>query len=110
MTDQKVKTITNDLKQLRNKKKMLSMEQNSLQSNIDKLQNQLNMEKAEIKVSDHALIRYLERKLSLDLNDIRSEIMSEKLLSYANMVGKTGKFTMGDMKIVMKNGVIVTLY
>ncbi len=57
-------------------------------------------------VSDHAILRYLERKFKFDVNGIRNEILTDE---------RKGAIKAGAIKIkvdgidfVVKNGVIVT--
>jgi len=56
-------------------------------------------------ITDHALIRYLERKLGLDMDVIRAEILTDDLIAAAATLG--GKCTYG--KFVIKDNTVVTV-
>lgn len=62
---------------------------------------------AEPKISDHALLRYIERILGVDVDAMRSEIMSDAVKS-ALRAGASG-VTVNGVKMVAKDGVIVTV-
>lgn len=58
---------------------------------------------AEMRVSEHALLRYLERKYSLDLSQIGADLL--KQCSECN-----GKYPVGDgLKAVVRDKTIVTV-
>ena len=59
-----------------------------------------------IEVSDHALVRYMERKLGFDLEAIRSEILSEAVKCAVNSQAEGVKTADGVFKI--KGRVITT--
>lgn len=61
-----------------------------------------------IKVSDHALVRYMERGLELDLDTIREQIVPQVLTQLVHQVGGTGEFTIGGVKYVVRNYCLVT--
>ena len=67
------------------------------------------MTEEKFKVSDHALIRYMERRMGLDFDKIREEILSIDLQLAATMCGD-GKYPIGDgMRAVIQNKVVVTV-
>lgn len=60
----------------------------------------------EPRVSDHALLRYIERVLEINVEGLRSEILSDNVRA-ALKSGATG-VTVSGVKFVAKDGVIVT--
>jgi hypothetical protein len=56
-------------------------------------------------VTDHALVRYLERKLGLDLDVLRAEILTDELVKRVNVMGGSCTYK----KFVVRDNVIVTV-
>lgn len=69
---------------------------------ITKLQSQ-----GEPVVSEHALLRYIERRLGLNLNDVRAEILHGRTEQIRKF--KTCKIKTDGMTLVVKNQVVVTV-
>lgn len=63
-----------------------------------------------LKVSDHALMRYMERCKGFDLDAVRSEIITEDLVRLYNQLGN-GQYPtgIGTTRVVIEDGVIVTI-
>jgi len=63
-----------------------------------------------LQISDHALIRYLERVKGVDLEAIKQEIITEKLLHLYHTLGD-GELPNGEdsTRCVICDGVIVTI-
>lgn len=83
---------------------------NELQSKINEINNEINRRSASDKtspsVSDHALVRYIERVLGFDVESIREDILKQTLnaiVSGANSVKKEG------MVFQIKNNTVVTV-
>lgn len=86
-------------------------------SNIDRTKNALNAELAEVKlrlrvlteapsVSDHAVIRYLERKHGFCFEDIRSEMLTDTVVAAMRSGVESVKALGGTM--VIKGMKVVT--
>lgn len=80
-------------------------------SDNDKKITELLAEKAKLaqkpKVSDHAVLRYIERHLNIDVESIRGGLLTPQVISAMN-IGCTGyKFNGGTLKF---NGKTVTTY
>lgn len=65
------------------------------------------MTRIEPKVSDHALLRYLERVYKLDIDSLRREILNENVKT-AIRAGASAVFIAG-CKAPVENGVIKTI-
>ncbi len=74
-----------------------------LQQEIEKL-----TDKAPV-ISEHAILRYLERKADIDMQDISGKILTPKVIEYITQF-KSGKFPIGDgLRAVVRDSVIVTI-
>ncbi len=66
---------------------------------------------AKIKVSDHAIIRYFERVLGLDLAEIRDELSSDKINCMYSTLGD-GKYPLeqgNGVRAVIVNNTVVSV-
>lgn len=66
---------------------------------------------AKVKVSDHAIIRYFERVLGLDLTDIRDELSSERINTMHSKLGD-GKYPIEQgtgMRAIIINNTVVSV-
>lgn len=63
----------------------------------------------ELVVSEHAMLRYFERVMGVDLEEVKSIILSETLQSQWKILGN-GKYPLKDTgKAVIKDSVVVTI-
>jgi hypothetical protein len=74
------------------------------------IENEENKNKV-IEVSDHAVLRYLERVGGMDLNIIKKAIVTDELIDIVSSIGGSGKFPLNyGHSVVMRDYVIVTLF
>ena len=59
-----------------------------------------------IRISDHAILRYLERHYNLDMDEIKKEILPDKIKALVE-AGAT-RYTVNGMEFRIDGGVIVT--
>ena len=60
-------------------------------------------------VSEHAVLRYLERTMELDLKAVENEILSEQVVSQYKTLGN-GKYPVSNgCKAVIKDNVVLTI-
>lgn len=113
-----------ELKQLQSRKAKLEVDLKGKRKDLGSIQNEVkNMESqlceiqnkiksisdSDIVVTEHAIIRYLERCKGLDLDAVKSEILSEERRKMIKAMGN-GKFPIGDgARIVVKGNSIVTI-
>lgn len=68
--------------------------------------------KKDIDISDHAVIRYLQRVYKFDIDGIKKQIMPEDKIELINRLGD-GAFTVSDKvgtyKLIVKGRVVVTI-
>lgn len=65
--------------------------------------------KQEPSVSEHAIVRYLERIKGYDIAEIEKEILSEEVLELVEKLGGTGGYPNGEFKVLMKNYTVTTV-
>lgn len=96
------KIVSDTQKKASQKKKELD----ELEITLSKLDNT-----HKIGVSDHAIIRYLERVKSIDLALIKAEIITEKVVKLIHYFKGNGTFPSGESGIsyIVKDYVIVTI-
>lgn len=64
---------------------------------------------ADITVSEHAVVRYLERGMNLDIDSIKAKILSEDTTTLIKNLGN-GKYPIGGgLKAVVRDNVVVTV-
>lgn len=62
-----------------------------------------------IRVSDHAIVRYLERQAGIDVEAIRTAILSPTLTSAVAVLGGSGRFPVNGFNVVMKDYTVTTI-
>ena len=111
----------NNLKSIRRALRQLEAEVINIQEDIEENQllidDKLEMiktlkerkellEKGEIIISDHAMIRYIERVIGIPQSDIKSKIVSD---SFKRLYIGDGKYKLDGVQYVIKDNVIVTI-
>lgn len=61
------------------------------------------------RVSDHAIVRYLERVKGMDIKALKKEILSDGLATKVRQLGDGYYPVKGKYKIRVKDGVVVTV-
>lgn len=92
--------IDNKQKDYKNKLDMIKSIKNEIES-LSKTKD--------IKISEHAIIRYLERVKGLNINDIEKEIINEEIVKMVNALGGNGKYPNKDFSVVMKDFTVTTV-
>jgi hypothetical protein len=91
------------------KVKKLQLEQQNIDNQIDSLQEYINKLKIkEVKVSNHAVLRYFERILNYDLNEIRQKILTKEIQENYLLLGD-GQYQNGEIILVIKNDTVITI-
>lgn len=82
---------------------------NSVNAEINEIKAAIaKIEPTEIKVSAHAIVRFMERVKGIDLQQIKDEILTERTLGIIRTMGD-GKYPIGDYHIQVKNNTIITI-
>lgn len=102
--------------ELSNKQKELNTKRKNyeeLKNKIDKLKSSNNNE---IVISEHAYLRYFQRVLKYDLDEIKNVILSDKVKNITKELGVNGTIPTGntdcdgkEFRVVLKNNVVVTI-
>ena len=61
-----------------------------------------------VAVSEHAILRYLERVKGLDIAKIKSEILTPEIMGYAEKLGD-GEYQNNGFTLIIKNYTVVTI-
>lgn len=83
-----------------------------MQQDITRLNHQieqLERRKDGITVTDHAVIRYLERVQGIDIDAIREQMVTDQVEQAVDTLGGTGKFPSGECRLVMDGYKVVTV-
>ena len=110
------------LKQLQTRKKKLEAELERLDverkesaraydivaGKIKAIKDEISNHLIEPVVSEHALLRYIERKMDFDLDEIKKEILTDDLKIMIKKLGN-GKYPIVNGKAVVKEGVIISI-
>ena len=83
---------------------------NQCRQRIAKLSAQLAAQEQnkEVKVSDHALLRYIERAMGVDLDKFRADILTEQNRKAIEFAGDC-TIKSGGVEFVVKNRTVVTV-
>ncbi len=62
-----------------------------------------------VKISEHAILRYIERVKGIDISAIEGEILNEKILTMIETLGGTGTYPGEGFSLIMKDYTITTV-
>ena len=62
-----------------------------------------------LRVTEHAILRYLERVNNIDLSEIEKLIITPELTKMTEVLGENGKFPINGFNVVIRDGSIVTV-
>lgn len=101
--------LSNKQKDLNSKRKIADQ----LRNKIKEIENESDNE---ISISEHAYLRYFERVLNFDLDEVKKEIITEQVLDLTTKLGSSGNFPTGkktsdgkEYRVALKNNVVVTV-
>lgn len=77
-----------------------------IRKHIDELEK---VAKATIRVTDHAVVRYLERFQGIDVNSVKQSIIDKVDLDSLKVLGGSGRIKIDNMKIVVDNYTVLTV-
>ena len=98
---------------LEEKDRILKNEINSKKVYINELFRKIRVlqnKKSQLIVSEHAIIRYLERVVGMNSNEIIAKIIPEEVINWVKATGN-GSYPVnnGEFRIKVKDGVVVTV-
>jgi hypothetical protein len=65
------------------------------------------MKKGELKVSEHAVLRYIERVIGINLEEVEKNIL--KCIPESQEILGNGTYPCGEYKVVVKENTVVTI-
>ncbi len=100
-----------ELRQLRNEIGRLSKKENELKLSMVTVRKQIDrITSTQPTISEHALLRYVERVLEIDLKELREKILSPKVVDIIKTVG-SGRVPIDErFEVIVKNNVVVTIH
>lgn len=107
-----LKEVKKELEELHLEMKSLGNQMNDKKSVAGNLRKKLkDAEKAKkIHITDHALLRYIERILGIDVEQIRNEILTEETRYQVFVLGD-GKYPVNnDHYVIIRDNALITVY
>jgi hypothetical protein len=105
----KIRRASEEAKDLKSNVKlwqqMYSLKISEIQSLTDKLKE---MNKGDIKITEHAILRYIERVLGINIEQIEKSILEELDLETIEKIGN-GTYPVRDFNVVIKENFIITV-
>lgn len=86
-------------------------EYNAKRNKIKALKEQIKIFENDrnIKVSEHAILRYLERVKGVSISDVEKEILTEEVIKMVEQLGGTGGYPNNGFKVLMKDFTVTTI-
>lgn len=93
--------------EFKNKQRELVEKQKYIQRLKDSISN---IEKNKVlKVSEHAILRYCERVMKLDTNQVEKEILTDEVKNLVNTLGGSGTYKSNGYKVIIKDYTVTTI-
>lgn len=96
--EQESRSIQNRLNQARQRSKVIA-------DQIGKLKAQ----SAGIIVTEHAMLRYIERVIGINMDELRGKVLPESAETVAKAMGGNVRLPVDGHTVVIKNGTVVTV-
>ena len=115
----KIKALKSQLSTLKQDASALSSEIRDKQIQLKVKTQQIRKKEEEInklefngniRVTEHAMLRYLERVKGIDLDKLEKEIITEEVINMVKVLGGNGSYPNNGVSLKMKNGTITTIY
>ena len=105
--DSRLSDLKRALRDLSKDRQKLVKKLDRLKSNYKKIKNGDSL----VHITDHAVIRFLERVNGLDMNEVKKFILPDGGLELLKAMGyKNGVYTMGSHNIVFEDFTIITVH
>lgn len=86
----------------------LALKRQSIEKMKAEIKEKAKGKKNQIKVSDHAFVRYFERVHGFDLKEIEKKILTKEVYELVDKLGDC-TFSFKDFRIVIKNNAVITI-
>lgn len=97
-----------ELKALNSEIGFLVNKRSGVKFNLDKVIKELEAFDKEVIVTDHAVLRYLERVENVDVDLIKKKLLPPSLENQIKVLG-SGEFAVDGFKVRVRRGVVVTV-
>ncbi len=108
-----IKTLKSDaellLIDIKNKQREHEAKKAMIRNLEEKIKELSSGNNDKIKVSEHAILRYLERVKGINISDIEKEIVNSDIIKMVDVVGGSGTYPNKDFTVVMKNKTVTTI-
>lgn len=114
-----IKILQTRIKELKDKLKLINLsirdsleDKKKIEKELTELNLKINFLSKDLLVSEHALLRYIERILKIDIKEIESLILNNETKEIVKTFGDgTYPLTINNvnLKIVVKNNIIITI-
>jgi TolA-binding protein len=104
--------VRGQLDQLKQDQAKVSREITTLSEQLKNIQTEIESLKSpeEILITEHAILRYLERVKGIDIEAIKQEILPKNVRDQAMVLGgSSGKYPTATHTVIVKTGVVVTI-
>lgn len=105
--ERRIMALTNDAQPIRAQLANLDRQREKLRKALSNTKTKIEEFSAEPRISDHAVLRYLERKYGFDFETVRKEMLTDTVVAGMRMGAEGVKFNGGVLKI---KGNTVTTY
>lgn len=115
---QKLKRLNTQLQKLTGEYEALKVEVEIKQKESTEKRRSINKLRCEIssidndkelKVSEHAIVRFFERVKGYNISEIEKEILNEDIVKAATVLGGGGTYPNDGYQVVMKNYIVTTI-
>jgi chromosome segregation ATPase len=103
-----LRQLKEDCEQLVNESKTLNTKIKTKRDEIATVEARIVMANLKITVSEHAVLRYLERVQGIDISSIKETILNDQIKEQIQTLGN-GVYPNNGFRVRVKNNVIVTV-
>ena len=103
--------LQSEIEAIKIEREILNNKLQSAERNLGKIQEEIKKLKEgnKIIVSEHAMLRYIERVLGIDLKEIEKRILTDEVKEQYKIVGN-GRFPINDeFRALIRDNVVVTI-
>jgi len=99
-----------ELKELRDRSKELDKKITDINTSLNRVNKEMNdLHEQQPTISEHAILRYAERVLGIDIDKIKKDLLTDENVKIINQL-RNCKLPIGNKyKVVVRNKVIITV-
>lgn len=102
------KELLSEIEDIKNTKKNIEIDLSHKNNKLQKIRNQISTIQKEVIVSEHAVIRYIERVMGIDIKEIERIIVDEQTEKIIKEM-KPKRLNRGDFSILIKENQVTTV-